>query len=257
MHAGALSQAVVARCLKLVKFTVSKYPLFLLEISRNKRWLLFPISDILLCSWLQPRAISFHNQRARSQTKVKAKRGRSSSLLSFYSPSSRAVRIPSLQRLVISLPENLKAWVILVPVYTPAVLTQLILAPSFRQTAPAIWASKSITDNTEEIFYNSLQATEPSKAHSRCAMTEKVVLSTRHNLRKTYMHASLANFPDNLLEVLKTRANYSSPPSFRKKLNCSNCSFHTKIGKKKNKMKRGRVYTQDEKFHPKQNIVSD
>lgn len=49
------------------------------------------------------------------------------------------------------------------------------------------------------------------------------------------MHASLANFPDNLLEVLKTRTNYSFPPSFRKKMNCFIFIFYyAKIeGKKK------------------------
>lgn len=48
---------------------------------------------------------------------------------------------------VISLPGDLKAKVIPVPVYTPAAVTQLIHAPSFTQAAPAIWASKSITDD--------------------------------------------------------------------------------------------------------------
>lgn len=62
-----------------------------------------------------------------------------------------------------SLPRDLKAKVMLFPVYTPAVLTQLILAPSFRQAAPAILASKSITDNTEEIFMTHLRPLNPAK----------------------------------------------------------------------------------------------
>lgn len=64
---------------------------------------------------------------------------------------------------IISLPGDLKAEVILVPAYTPAALTQLILAPSFRQAAPAIWASKSITDSTEEIFITHLRPLNPAK----------------------------------------------------------------------------------------------
>lgn len=68
------------------------------------------------------------------------------------------------------------------------------------------------------------------------------------------MHTCLANFPDNLLEVLKTRANYSFPPSFRKKLNCS--SFITPKLEKIIKRKKGRAYTQDEKCQLKQSVVT-